>query len=106
MTAETAKVSALLLEGVSKILPALEGVDEAVIQAQSLLIVKNGKSLAVFNLNAAQQFQLARRPDLLGAPKQILVVLGLGSDQDRSSLGLVAPTGIGAEFEGPVNNGR
>jgi hypothetical protein len=82
VTAETAKVSGLLLESVSKVVPALDGLDAAVIQAGSVLIVKNGKSLAVFTLSPAQQFHLAHNPDLLNAPSLILGALGLDKGQD------------------------
>ena len=75
--AQDAAVTAQLLQSLGPVLVALQSTEEAVIRAQSLLIVKVSGSLVVHQLTAAQQFELDHRPELALRPGEILLVLGI-----------------------------
>ena len=75
--AQDAAVTATLLQNLAPVLGALQPTKDAVIRAGALLIVKVDWTVNVFQLTAAQQWQLDHRPQLASSPHEIVATLNL-----------------------------
>ncbi|GAB3742720.1 hypothetical protein GCM10027598_74960 [Amycolatopsis oliviviridis] len=89
--AQDAANTATLMQNLAPTLTALQHIPSAVVRVGALLIVKNGDTLAVHQLTAAQQFHLNHEPDLLASPHDILRALGLHATQDTAAVPATPP---------------
>jgi hypothetical protein len=78
--AKDAAVTAGLLQYLGPVITSLEPVDESVIRAGALLIVKVPGKLIVHQLTASQQLQLDHQPNLASSPHEILTALQIAAN--------------------------
>ena len=87
--AQDATVTATLMHNLGPVLQSLHPTKDAVVRVGALLIVKVDWTVNVFQLTAAQQFQLDHRPQLASSPHEIVTMLNLvptdnpGEEQTR-----------------------
>jgi hypothetical protein len=72
-----ASITAIMLQNLAPVLHSLQPTKDAVLRVGALLIVKTDWTVCVYQLTAAQQFQLDRRSQLATSPHEIIAALGL-----------------------------
>lgn len=75
--AQDAAVTATMMQNLGPVIGSLQPTRDAVIRVGALLIVKVDWVVSVFQLTAAQQFELDHHPALASSPKEIIAALEL-----------------------------
>jgi cold shock CspA family protein len=86
--AQDAAVTATMMQNLGPVIGSLQPTKDAVIRVGALLIVKVDWVISVFQLTAAQQFELDHHPALARSPKEVIAALELTKSSYRA-----VPTG-------------